>query len=218
MKSTSTTLKTLRLYLRYTFAYKRDFFIGSIGSVLANITQSIIPPLIIAKMFVALQRAYAEHIPLEFKHFKSYIIAYAFTMLMGALFWRIQSYFVWQFEIKIRRDIANDVYGHLQAQSQRFHADHFAGALVSQTNKFIGSYERLMDDFIWNILPGLTSTCLGIAVLFFVSPGYAITLLFIALLYIFIMSRRVKKQLPYNVAESAKESQQTAALADAVTN
>ena len=160
MKSTSTTLKTLRLYLRYTFAYKRDFFIGSIGSVLANITQSIIPPLIIAKMFVALQRAYAEHIPLEFKHFKSYIIAYAFTMLNGHSFGRIQSDHVWQSsKLKYAETLPMMFTAICRRRVNGFHADHFAGALVSQTNKFIGSYERLMDDFIWNILPGLTSTC-----------------------------------------------------------
>jgi ATP-binding cassette, subfamily B, bacterial len=38
------------------------------------------------------------------------------------------------------------------------------------------------------------------------------------LIYMAIMWRRVKKQLPYNVIEAARESQQTAALADAVTN
>ncbi len=218
MNPLPTSRKTLQTYWRYTMTYKRDFLIGSIGAILASMTQSIIPPFIIAKLFAKLQLAYAHHGKLQIHEFAPFLIAYALAMLVGAIFWRIQSYFVWQYEIKIRRDIANDVYGHLQLQSQHFHADHFAGALVSQTNKFIGSYERLMDDFIWNILPGLTTLVLGIAVLFFISTGYALVLLFVAVVYILIMWRRVKIQLPYNISEAVKESQQTAALADAVTN
>lgn len=218
MNPLPTSRKTLQIYWRYTMTYRRDFLIGSIGAVLASITQSIIPPLIISKMFTKLQVAYAHHTKLYLHEFVPYLVVYALAMLIGAFFWRIQSYFVWQYEIKVRRDIANDVYGHLQLQSQRFHADHFAGAMVSQTNKFLGSYERLMDDFIWNIIPGLTTLVLGIAVLVFISTGYALVLLAVAALYILIMWRRVKKQLPYNIVEAAKESQQTAALADAVTN
>ena len=59
--------------------------------------------------------------------------------------------------------MANDIYDHLQSQSQRFHADRFGGALVSQTNKFLSAYERLMDDFIWNIIPSLTTIVVAVA-------------------------------------------------------
>ncbi len=218
MKTLSTTHQTIQLYWRYTLRYKTDFLVGSVGAILANITQSIIPPFIVARTLAKLETSYASHQQLSLHEFKSYIIEYAFAMFVGALFWRVQSYFVWQYEFKVKRDIAIDVYNHLQAQSQRFHADHFAGALVSQTNKFISSYERLMDDLIWNILPGITTLVFGIGVLVFVSPAYAAVLFSVALLYIFIMSKRVRKQLPYNVHEAAKESQQTAALADAVAN
>jgi ATP-binding cassette subfamily B protein len=192
--------------------------IGAIGAILANVTQSIIPPYIVARTLAKLQTAYAEHQHLQLKQFKGYIISYAIAMLVGAVFWRVQSYFVWQYEFKVKRDIANDVYNHLQSQSQRFHADHFSGALVSQTNKFISAYERLMDDLIWNIIPGITTLVFGIGVLLFVSPIYAAVLLLISMLYFIIMWKRVRQQLPYNIEEAAKESQQTAALADAVAN
>ena len=43
MKSNTTTWQTLRIYSRYTWRYPVDFIIGSVGAVLAVITQTMIP-------------------------------------------------------------------------------------------------------------------------------------------------------------------------------
>jgi ATP-binding cassette subfamily B protein len=218
MNNLKTTKQTLRLYTAYTLRYKRDFYIGSLGSALANVAQGIVPPFIVARLFTRLERDYALHIHPSLSNFEPYIFAYAAAMVIGAILWRVQSYFVWLYEFKIKRDVAQEVYDHLQSQSQRFHADHFAGALVSQTNKFISSYERMMDDFIWNIIPGISTLIFSIGVLLFVANIYAIVLFVVSIFYFFIMWFQIKKQLPYNVTEARRESEQTAALADAVTN
>jgi ATP-binding cassette subfamily B protein len=214
----ATTKQTIATFWRYTKRYSLDFYVGTVGAALAVIAQNIVPPFIVAKTFGRLETAYARHQTLHFQTFLPYFIEYALAMLIGVFLWRIQSYFVWRLEIKAHRDMANEVYGHVQAQSQRFHADRFSGALVSQTTKFIGSYERLMDDFIWNIVPGITTLVASIAVLLFVSPWYALVLALISVIYMLIMSRRVVKQLPFNVYEAKTESDQTAALADAIAN
>lgn len=198
--------------------YRVGFSLGSGGAALAVIAQEIIPPFIVSKTFAKLQFAYAHHTTLRFAEFVPYFIGFTAAMLIGAILWRIQSYCVWTFEEKVRRDLANDVYAHLQAQSQRFHADRFSGALVSQVNKFLGAFERLMDEFIWNIIPGLVSLFLSIGVLLFVSYKYALLLIVVTCVYVAIMSRRVVRQMPYNVTEAATESDQTAALADALAN
>jgi len=218
MNKTSTTYKTLRIYRQYTRRYPVDFWVGAIGAVLAVITQNMIPPLIVARLFSKLQIDYAKHQALHFAMFTPYVVWFAVAMVVGAFFWRLQSYFVWQLEIKVRRDLANEVYDHLQAQSQSFHANRFGGALVSQTNKFVNSYERLTDDFIWNILPGITTVIVAVAVLLFVAWPYALVMLAVTCLYLLLMSKSVVKQLPYNIAEAKIESEQTAALADAITN
>lgn len=217
MKS-STTKQSLRIFWRYSTRYRVSFGLGSGGAALAVIAQEIIPPFIVSKTFAKLQFAYAHHTTLRFTEFVPYFIGFTVAMLFGAILWRIQSYCVWTFEEKVRRDLANDVYAHLQAQSQRFHADRFSGALVSQVNKFLGAFERLMDEFIWNIIPGLVSLFLSIGVLLFVSYKYALILIAVTCVYVAIMSRRVVRQMPYNVTEAATESDQTAALADALAN
>lgn len=217
-KPSSTIRETLRIDWRYTRRYLFDFLAGAIGAALGVIFQNMIPPLIVARVFAKLQAGYMHHETLHFAAFLPYLLWFSLAMIIGAFFWRIQSYYVWQFEIKVWRDMANDIYDHLQSQSQRFHADRFGGALVSQTNKFLSSYERLMDDFIWNIVPSLTAIIVAIGVLLFVSLQYALVLLAIVIVYLVLMTRRVSKQLPFNTKQAELVSQQTAALADAITN
>jgi len=217
-KTSSISSKTLAIHWLYTRRYLLEFIIGSGGAVLAVITQNMIPPLIVARIFSLLQTAYIHHEKLHFSMFVPYLGWFSLAMFGGVIFWRVQAYFVWQFEIKVKRDMANDIYDHLQSQSQRFHADRFGGALVSQTNKFLSAYERLMDSFIWDILPSLTTVVVAISVLAFISYPYALVLLVIVLLYLAIMSRRIAHQLPTNARVAELESQQTASLADSITN
>ncbi len=218
MKATSTTRKTLGIDWRYTKRYRTDFLIGSIGAGLAVIAQGMVPPFIVSRIFSKLQTAYSHHQPLHFSAFLPYFIWFSLAMIAGIVFWRLQSWFVWRLEIKVRRDMSNDLYDHLQSQSQRFHADRFGGALVSQTNKFVNAYERIMDDFIWNVVPSLTTVVVAVLVLAFISLPYALGLAVITAIYLGLMSRRVVKQMPYNVAQAEAESRQTAALADSITN
>jgi ATP-binding cassette subfamily B protein len=214
----STTFETLRIDWRYTRRYLPEFLAGTIGAALAVISQNMIPPLIVAKIFSKLQIAYSQHQPLHFNLFIPYFILFGAAMLLGVVFWRLQSYCVWQLEIKVRRDMANDIFNNLQHQSQGFHADRFGGSLVSQTNKFISAYERLIDDFIWNIVPSFTTVVVAIGVLAFVSYPCAVVLLVVVLIYLALMSRRIIQQLPFNTEVAGLETQQTGALADAVTN
>lgn len=218
VKPTSTTRRTLRIYWQYTRRYLPEFLIGSVGAILAVIAQGMIPPYIISRMFAKLQFAYQHREALEFAAFIPYFVGFALSMLAGLILWRIQGFYVWKFEEKVRRDAANDIYDHLQSQSQRFHADRFGGALVSQTNKFLGSYEKLMDDFVWNVLPSLTTMIVAIGVLLFISWQYALILMVLSIIYLVLMSKRVLRQMSYNLDLAKRESQQTAALADAITN
>lgn len=216
--SSNQTRQAMSLYWHYTKQYPRAFWTGAIGAVVATIIQGIIPPLVIAQTFRQLQSAYARHESLQFSDFTLNIIIFGAAMFFGMVIWRLQSFSVWQFEIGAQRDMSNDMYRHIQSQSQRFHADRFAGGLVSQVNKFLSGYETLMDVIIWNIIPGLTIFIASLGVLVFAAPKYALVMLLVTASYVTIMSRRVKKQLPYNIATARKESEQTGALADAIGN
>lgn len=217
-KSSVSTKQTLKIMWRYANNYRLGFYGGVIGTVLAVISQTIIPPFIIAKMFGTLQYLNARHQPLQFNTFKNYFIGYSVAMLAGVFFWRLQTYLIWLLEVKVRRDMYNDIFNHLHIQSQRFYADRFGGSLVSQTSKFIYAFEKLMDDFIWNIIPSLSVLIFSLIVLAFIYPYYALILLIIIILYIGIMYKRIVKTLPLNVLESEHQSKITGELSDSITN
>ncbi len=198
--------------------YLRQFIVASGGAVLAVLTQSILAPFIVSRAFARLQQNYSHSLHMNFNIFTPYILGYAITMIAGVIIWRVQSYYTWKMEISVRKDTVIKMFKHLGAMSQRFHADRYSGALVSQTNKYLSAYERIMDDLIWNILPGLSMLVFSVIVLSFVSLPYAIGMLGLSLLYMALMYRRMIKQLPINSHSAAMESAETAALADAITN
>lgn len=214
----STTSKTLKIFWQTTRPYKGQFSFGVFGAVMGVLAQDIIPPFIVSRAFTILQNAYTTGTPINPGELTPYLVGFTVSMLIGLAFWRLQGYAVWQFEIKGQRDLIKRVFKHLSLQGAKFHADRFGGALVSQTTKFVGAYERLMDEFIWNIVPGITTFIASVAILFVVSYKFALILLGIVAVYVAIMTWRVKHQFPFNRREAESESLRTAALADAISN
>lgn len=215
---TTTPKRTLSLFWQYTRKYNGQFVFAVVGAILGVILQDIIPPYVVSRIFSLLQSANLAGNSVAFHDLQPLIIVFVISLILAFVFWRLQSYAVWLFEIKAERDIHIDIFDNLTRQSARFHADRFGGALVSQTNRFVGAYERLMDDFIWSILPGLTTFIASLGVLFVVAPKFAWVLLGIVLVYIIIMGRQTLHQFPFNKRQAEGETQRTAALADAITN
>lgn len=214
----STTLKTIRLIWQDTKPYRVMFWVGAIGPIIAVFAQDIIPPFIVSQAFTKLQAAYSSGAPLSSIDLSPYILAFVIFLLVAVVVWRVQGYVVWKLEIKLQRDQIVRIFNHLQHQGTKFHADNFGGALVSQSNKFISASERLIDELVWSVIPGITAFVASIVVLFFVSYKFALILLIAISIYIAIMTWRVKKSFPYNRQEAEKDTARTAALADAVTN
>lgn len=218
MKNQSAPWRTLHIFWRYTRPYKFQFFIGAAGAILGVIFQDIIPPFLVSRAFALLQAANLAGQHVTFSQLLPYSLGFGVSMLAALVVWRIQGYATWLFEIHAERDLMTDVFEHLVYQGQKFHADRFGGALVSQSTKFVGAYERILDDFIWSILPGLTVFLASLAILAFVAPWFALILLGIICVYVLIMKWRIRIQFPFDKRRAESETKQTAALADAITN
>lgn len=147
------------------------------------------------------------------------LIAYLSTQIFGDIIgWRIVLYCVWNFETKGQNYIAQKVFRHLTHQSANFHANRFAGSLVSQTNKIIGAFERFWDTLIFQVLTTITSIVLAVTILSFVFWQYALILLLISVVFAVVVINGSKSMAPLNVAESQKSTEQTGRLADAMSN
>ena len=209
------TLKNLNNYNR---KYKKLFWIATLGSIFGVLFQDILAPFAISRAFLKMQSAYARHQYVNFGYLVPYVIAFTVFMILGLIIWRIQGYSAWLIEDKVEKDMIIDAFDKLEHKGQTFHSNRFGGSLVSQVNKYVGAYERLMDEYFWSILTGIVSLLGSLIVLWIVAPKFALLLIAIVIIYVFLISKVVKTQMPYNIELSESESKRTAELADAITN
>ena len=218
MKKNINIKRTLKNINFYNKGFKKLFWIASIGSVFAVLFQDILAPLVISRAFLKMQISYSQHSIISFKYLLPYVILFTVFMVLGVITWRIQSLAAWLLEIRVEKRMIDDAFNTLERKGQTFHANRFGGALVSQVNKYLGSYEKLMDEYFWSIITGIVSLIGSFIVLSVVALNFAFILLGIVILYVLIMYGRIKYSAPFNRKVSESQSKRTAELADAITN
>lgn len=125
---------------------------------------------------------------------------------------------LWQAEISTMRDLGAQVFNVISAQSMQFHNNRFSGSLVSQTNKFISAYERLADEFIWNIYPVTLNILIIVIIMATRAPLYSISVVLVIIFFMVVAYIWFKKLAPLNEAEASASNRATGQLADSITN
>ena len=99
-----------------------------------------------------------------------------------------------------------------------FHADRFAGSQSAQVRRLTRAYERLTDQFIFNIIPLITTFSSIFIILMNRAPMFAIGLMFFSMIFAIVSSRSFKKIGKCNEREAAAQTRQTGQLTDSITN
>lgn len=214
----STTRRTLHWFWYFTKPDKRFMIGGLLLAVVGVIVQDIIPPLIVSHAFNTIQELYQTGGLQSFWQLDHFAWLYIGFIAAAFVVWRTQVVLTWVFEVRGIQRIMEHIFDHLQLQSSTFHANRFGGALVSNANKFVGGYERLMDDLTWSITTGFVMLFGSVIALSTVSWQYAIVLLIGSLMYLSIMARRTLRGMRFDRALADAESDRTAKLADTITN
>ena len=125
---------------------------------------------------------------------------------------------LWIFELKVMYELATRSFNTVSAQSMQFHSDRFSGSLVSQTNKFIGAFERFFDlltfDILYLLIMIISTTC----VLLTRAPLFAIGLLIFIVLYVLCAAVTFKKISHLSREWAEADNKQTGQLADSISN
>lgn len=214
----STNKQTLAIFWHFTRQHPVLFFTASAGSVISVILNNILPPLVVAQTFNKLQSMYASNEQITFAAVQPYFIAYVTLQILAVISWRSQAFVAWKYMIMTEQKIMDHIFNHIQSMDNKFHSDRFGGALVSQANKFVSAYDRIMAEYNWSILTGITAYAASLFVLIFVNPLYAGAFVVVSILYCAIVLWRMKLQMPFNRKLATSESQTTARLADTITN
>lgn len=210
--------QVVAFYLSCVAKYPRQY-LGLLFSVpLAVLVNSFLPPLILARVLNRLsQHDYQPH--KVWQSFGGDLVLFAFLSLLGSVFaWRLVDRFAWKLEGNVERDIAKRVLNHLMKMSMGFHADRFAGSIVSQTNKLMSSYVRMADTTIYQVGQLFLSVVFAAVILATRAPVFVVLLILFSFFYVIsaIYVTRPVRRLSAKVA--ASESAQTGYVADVVTN
>lgn len=147
------------------------------------------------------------------------IIIYIVTFLLNSLvFEKLRLYLCWKMELKAMYNLNIKVFETVCAQSMQFHNDRFSGSLVSQTNKFVDSFERLADMVIWNLMPILTYTISTVIIVWQRTPIFALALIGTVIIYTIFTAFSFKKIRTLNENEAAAYNKKTGQLADSISN
>lgn len=144
-----------------------------------------------------------------------YIVLYIVTKL---IFEELRLFWTWRMEVLIMYNLANQCFETISAQSMQFHSDRFSGSLVSQTNKFIGAFERFWDVLIWDAWPMVCYVTFIIVVLWQQAAWFAVGVVVLAIIYAIIAGLTIGRISYLNDAEAAASTKQTGQLADSISN
>ena len=202
------------LFVQLAMKYKFKTIYSLFGAAITAVVGSFIGPFIISRLLESLQAG-----SLTLTSAGPMIFLYILTQIWADILgWRLNLYMTWRMETAAQRDLYSRIFTQLTSQSLSFHGDRFGGALVSQTTKIIGAFERFWDTLIFQVMPTVASILAAIIILGFIFWQYAVFLFVISIIFglcVFWGSRFMAKR---NLVEAQASTASNAHVADAVTN
>lgn len=144
-----------------------------------------------------------------------YLVCYTISKMILE---ELRLYWTWKMEVLSMYDLANLCFNTVSEQSMQFHSDRFSGSLVSQVNKFVGAFERMMDVFVWDAWPIFCYIAFVVIVLWKEAAWFAIGIVVFTIIYSLISLLTLRKIANLNNAEAEAYTKQTGQLADSISN
>ena len=139
---------------------------------------------------------------------------YGFAFAFG----RISKYLHLRFEFNVIKELRDFAFAKIQGQSNVFFSNMFAGSLVAKSNRFVASFEKMFDIFIYNFFYTTISFITVFIVLFYQSKMICFLFVLWVLFFMSIVAFFVKKKIKYDIAEAEADSRISGRLADVFGN
>ncbi len=211
---------SFRRIMKYVWPSMRKFrlaFFGLLVAFVFRVVVDTIRPLFLKKIidliaFSGLNRSLVAP-PL-------FHIVFILLLLLGLslFFGRMSKYLHLRFEFNVIKELRDFGFKKFQGQSNVFFSNMFAGSLVSKSSRFVSSFERMFDIFIYNFFSTAISLITIFIVLFlqskFICMVFAIWIIF----FMSIVAIFVKKKIKYDLEEADADSRISGRLADVFGN
>ena len=217
VKKKNYTRRTLYYFLTATKKYKGLAAGGVITTPIVIFLRNILTPLLLAEMIQTVSDGLRGEELFQALIPKAVLLVIA-TMLRSFVMGPLRMWCIWKMEIKVMYDLSCMAFNTVAAQSMQFHSDRFSGSLVSQTNKFVSAYERLMDEFFWNIFPVGLDMLMIMVVMLPKAPLFVVGMVVFIVIYVIAAAVWFKKLAPIHEKEASASNKCTGQLADSVSN
>ncbi len=213
----STAWRTLHYFWQEVVRYKWY----ALGAFLSTPIVVFVRAVLSAIIFATIIEKVSLGLPLDqlLREVLPYTLAYLAIYLVSKLVLEeLRLFWTWKMEVLAMYNLANLCFDTISAQSMQFHSDRFSGSLVSQTSKFIGAYERMMDVLIWDAWPMLCYIIFVVIVLWQQASWFALGVIGLVIIYTVISKFTMGKIAHLFDEEAAAQTKQTGQLADSISN
>ena len=216
-QKTKTTGRTIYYYWQEVKKYKWYSLGMVISTPIVVFIRAILAPLIFADLIekASLGLPSDEMLRVAATEIIGFFILY---VLNKVVLEELRLYWCWKMEVLAMYDLAVNCFTVVNDQSMQFHNDRFSGSLVSQTNKFVWAFERLIDTIIWDLWPTFAYIIMVIIVLAPQVPWFAAGIVGFVALYALVSGLSFKKIAHLSDNAAAAESKQTGQLSDSISN
>ncbi len=216
-KKPNVTVRTLHYYWQEIKKYKWYSLATLILTPLIVFIRGILAPILFADLVEKVSTGISGE---EVWRLAAVDIIGFFTlfMLSKIVLEPVRLWATWKMELLGLYDLAEVCFDTVTTRSMQFHSDRFSGSLVSQSNKFIWSFERFIDTAVWDLGNMLSYIILVIVVLAREASWFAVGLVAFVIIYAIAAFIFYRKLAPLNEAEAEAENKQTGQLADSVSN
>lgn len=210
--------QVIKIYWEYIRLYKLLAAGVFITVVLATLLLRYLPPLVVAQVIDDLGSPDLQPSDL-WKDFGPDMLLYGgLSILGGVVLWRVAVILIWTLELKIVQRMHADIFRKLLELDATFHSNKFGGSLVTQANKFTGSYVRIFDTTVFDMTSLVLSFGFSAIILLPRAPIVVLFLGIFSAVYLFVAIYITRHVRTLNALEASATSRQTGYLADMVTN
>lgn len=178
---------------------------------------SLILPIYYTKIIDIIQTAGVDRVPVV-RQLMNILVIMAITEVFSVAGWRMVWFGMVALEPKVMRRIYQRSFAYIHRHSFKFFTNNFSGALVKKVNKLAGSYENIVDNFVFNIIRILIF--LPFIIIIITRKDLTIGLIFMAFIIIFsgLQYLFFKFNTSYELKANLQDSKTTGELADSITN
>lgn len=134
------------------------------------------------------------------------------------LLFRMSDFGMYRSQEPISKDLNDRAFSELTQHSYRFFADNFSGSLVTKTNRFIGSFQKIHNEILYHLGTAVISIVTTLIVFSLQNIWLGVFFLVWLTLYCIIATTFLIYKNPYDLKRAEADSKTTGTLADVITN